>query len=67
MLGIVFVMMLVLLCGYKQAATTSQFFISYTIRTFGALVFATIMTTRQVVNHLIGVFVLHFLAMKEFV
>jgi len=46
------------------AATTSQFFISYTIRTFGALVFATIMTTRQVVNHLFGVFVLHFLAMK---
>ncbi|KAH9556252.1 hypothetical protein CY35_07G017200 [Sphagnum magellanicum] len=30
------------------AATTSQFFISYTIRTFGALIFATIMTTRQV-------------------
>ena len=34
--------------GSYQAATTSQFFISYTIRTFGALVFATIMTTRQV-------------------
>ena len=34
--------------GFYQAATTSQFFISYTIRTFGALVFATIMTTRQV-------------------
>ena len=31
-----------------QSATTSQFFISYTIKTFGALVFATIMTTRQV-------------------
>lgn len=31
-----------------QAATTSQFFISYTIRTFGALIFATLMTTRQV-------------------
>jgi hypothetical protein len=33
-----------------QVATASQFFISYTIRTFGALTFATIMTTRQV-NH----------------
>ncbi|KAL3695127.1 hypothetical protein R1sor_008778 [Riccia sorocarpa] len=32
------------------AATTSQFFISYTIRTFGALIFATIMTTRQLVS-----------------
>lgn len=32
-----------------QVATASQFFISYTIRTFGALTFATIMTTRQVV------------------
>lgn len=32
------------------AASTSQFFISYTIRTFGALVFATIMTTRQLVS-----------------
>lgn len=31
-----------------QVATISQFFISYTIRTFGALTFATIMTTRQV-------------------
>lgn len=31
-----------------QVATASQFFISYTIRTFGALAFATIMTTRQV-------------------
>ena len=31
-----------------QVATASQFFISYTIRTFGALIFATIMTTRQV-------------------
>ncbi|CAI7863063.1 unnamed protein product [Closterium sp. NIES-53] len=29
------------------AATISQFFISYTIKTFGALTFATIMTTRQ--------------------
>ncbi|KAL5986110.1 hypothetical protein ACLOJK_028100 [Asimina triloba] len=33
----------------STVATVSQFFISYTIRTFGALTFATIMTTRQVV------------------
>ncbi|KAK9186089.1 hypothetical protein WN943_026450 [Citrus x changshan-huyou] len=33
----------------STVATTSQFFISYTIRTFGALTFATIMTTRQVI------------------
>ncbi|GJW01532.1 UDP-galactose/UDP-glucose transporter 5B-like protein [Tanacetum coccineum] len=32
----------------STVATASQFFISYTIRTFGALTFATIMTTRQV-------------------
>lgn len=34
----------------SAAASTSQFFISHTIRTFGALVFATIMTTRQLVS-----------------
>lgn len=34
----------------SAAASTSQFFISYTIRTFGALIFATIMTTRQLVS-----------------
>ncbi|KAG5598715.1 hypothetical protein H5410_030085 [Solanum commersonii] len=33
----------------STVATASQFFISYTIRTFGALTFATIMTTRQVI------------------
>ncbi|CAI5460948.1 unnamed protein product [Closterium sp. Yama58-4] len=32
------------------AATISQFFISYTIKTFGALTFATIMTTRQLLS-----------------
>ncbi|CAN1150361.1 UDP-galactose/UDP-glucose transporter 5B [Linum perenne] len=32
----------------SAVATGSQFFISYTIRTFGALTFAAIMTTRQV-------------------
>ncbi|KAG8084559.1 hypothetical protein GUJ93_ZPchr0010g9848 [Zizania palustris] len=35
-------------------ATASQFFISYTIRTFGALIFATIMTTRQLVSILLS-------------
>ncbi|CAM6109173.1 unnamed protein product [Calypogeia fissa] len=36
------------------AATTSQFFISYTIRTFGALFFATLMTTRQLLSIIIS-------------
>lgn len=36
------------------AATVSQFFISYTIRTFGALVFAAIMTTRQLLSILLS-------------
>lgn len=36
------------------AATASQFFISYTIRTFGALAFATIMTTRQLLSILLS-------------
>ncbi|XP_021724376.1 UDP-galactose/UDP-glucose transporter 5-like isoform X2 [Chenopodium quinoa] len=35
-------------------ATASQFFISYTIRTFGALTFATIMTTRQLISILLS-------------
>ncbi|KAJ4978767.1 hypothetical protein NE237_009547 [Protea cynaroides] len=34
----------------STVATVSQFFISYIIRTFGALTFATIMTTRQLVS-----------------
>lgn len=34
----------------STVATASQFFISYTIRTFGALTFATIMTSRQLVS-----------------
>ncbi|XP_022732214.1 UDP-galactose/UDP-glucose transporter 5B [Durio zibethinus] len=34
----------------STVATASQFFISYTIRTFGALTFAAIMTTRQLVS-----------------
>nr|CAB3459998.1 unnamed protein product [Digitaria exilis] len=40
-------------CGL-YVATASQFFISYTIRTFGALTFATIMTTRQLVSILLS-------------
>ncbi|TVU18236.1 hypothetical protein EJB05_34324 [Eragrostis curvula] len=38
----------------SSVATASQFFISYTIRTFGALTFATIMTTRQLVSILLS-------------
>ncbi|EPS70730.1 hypothetical protein M569_04031, partial [Genlisea aurea] len=38
----------------STVATISQFFISYTIRNFGALVFATIMTTRQFVSILLS-------------
>ncbi|KAJ3676512.1 hypothetical protein LUZ60_003924 [Juncus effusus] len=38
----------------SSVATASQFFISYTIRTFGALTFATIMTTRQLVSILVS-------------
>ncbi|KAK8489257.1 hypothetical protein V6N13_009547 [Hibiscus sabdariffa] len=34
----------------STVSTISQFFISYTIRTFGALTFATVMTTRQLVS-----------------
>ncbi|KAL8129899.1 hypothetical protein V2J09_019054 [Rumex salicifolius] len=38
----------------STVATISQFFISYTIRTFGALTFATVMTTRQLVSILLS-------------
>ncbi|XP_075493967.1 UDP-galactose/UDP-glucose transporter 5B-like [Primulina tabacum] len=38
----------------STVATISQFFISYTIRNFGALTFATIMTTRQLVSILLS-------------
>lgn len=46
-------------CFYDVAilstvATASQFFISYTIRSFGALILATIMTTRQLVSILLS-------------
>ncbi|KAI3461513.1 hypothetical protein Pfo_018176 [Paulownia fortunei] len=38
----------------STVATVSQFFISYTIRNFGALAFATVMTTRQLVSILLS-------------
>ncbi|KAM7278888.1 hypothetical protein ACFE04_006022 [Oxalis oulophora] len=38
----------------STVATLSQFFISYTIRNFGALTFAAIMTTRQLVSILLS-------------
>ncbi|KAL2470439.1 UDP-galactose/UDP-glucose transporter 5B [Abeliophyllum distichum] len=38
----------------STVATISQFFISYTIRNFGALTFAAIMTTRQLVSILLS-------------
>lgn len=37
-----------------MAATTGALFISYTIKTFGALIFATIMTTRQFLSILLS-------------
>ncbi|KAJ0611161.1 putative UAA transporter [Helianthus annuus] len=49
-------------------ATASQFFISYTIRTFGALTFATIMTTRQLVSILLScVWFSHPLSVEQFI
>lgn len=38
----------------SAAATTGQLFISYTIRTYGALIFATVMTTRQFLSILLS-------------
>eukprot|EP00250_Pteridium_aquilinum_P006677 c16544_g1_i1 orf=240-1346(+) len=38
----------------SMVATASQFFISFTIRTFGALIFSTIMTTRQLASILLS-------------
>lgn len=38
----------------SMAATIGALFISYTIKTFGALVFATIMTTRQFLSILLS-------------
>ncbi len=36
------------------AATIGQLFISHTIRTYGALIFATVMTTRQFISILLS-------------
>ncbi|KAE8670466.1 UDP-galactose/UDP-glucose transporter 5B [Hibiscus syriacus] len=44
----------------STVATTSQFFISYTIRNFGALAFAAIMTTRQVESSFFFLLMLYF-------
>jgi hypothetical protein len=49
-----------------QVATASQFFISYTIRTFGALTFATIMTTRQVDMGILSVIFLAYIIFNLF-
>ncbi|XP_039136810.1 UDP-galactose/UDP-glucose transporter 5B-like [Dioscorea cayenensis subsp. rotundata] len=52
----------------STVATVSQFFISYTIRTFGALTFATIMTTRQLVSILLScVWFAHPLSLRQWV
>lgn len=52
----------------STVATTSQFFISYTIRTFGALTFATIMTTRQLVSIVLScVWFRHPLSWEQFI
>ncbi|KAJ0792080.1 putative UAA transporter [Helianthus annuus] len=52
----------------STVATASQFFISYTIRTFGALTFATIMTTRQLVSILLScVWFSHPLSVEQFI
>ncbi|KAK7272092.1 hypothetical protein RJT34_28485 [Clitoria ternatea] len=52
----------------STVATISQFFISYTIRTFGALTFATIMTTRQLVSIMLScVWFAHPLSMEQWI
>jgi solute carrier family 35 (adenosine 3'-phospho 5'-phosphosulfate transporter), member B2 len=40
----------------SMAATVAQLFISHTIKTFGALLFATVMTTRQFLSILLSCF-----------
>ena len=48
------------------AATVAQLFISYTIKTFGALLFATVMTTRQFLSILLSCFMfLHPLSLGQ--
>ncbi|XP_010245182.1 PREDICTED: UDP-galactose/UDP-glucose transporter 5B isoform X2 [Nelumbo nucifera] len=52
----------------STVATASQFYISYTIRTFGALTFATIMTTRQLVSIMLScVWFSHPLSWKQWI
>ncbi|KAI4304655.1 hypothetical protein MLD38_040134 [Melastoma candidum] len=52
----------------STVASVSQFFISYTIRTFGALTFATIMTTRQLVSILLScVWFVHPLSWEQWI
>eukprot|EP00262_Sarcandra_glabra_P005296 TRINITY_DN16711_c0_g2_i1.p1 TRINITY_DN16711_c0_g2~~TRINITY_DN16711_c0_g2_i1.p1 ORF type:complete len:339 (+),score=12.59 TRINITY_DN16711_c0_g2_i1:288-1304(+) len=52
----------------STVATASQFFISYTIRTFGALTFAIIMTTRQLVSIMLScVWFAHPLSWKQLI
>ncbi|KAM7522245.1 hypothetical protein LguiA_012147 [Lonicera macranthoides] len=52
----------------STVATASQFFISYTIRTFGALTFATIMTTRQLASIFLScVWFGHPLSLEQFI
>lgn len=48
------------------AATIAQLFISHTIKTFGALLFATVMTTRQFLSILLSCFLfLHPLSLGQ--
>lgn len=52
----------------SMVATAGQFFISYTIRTFGALTFATIMTTRQLISILLScIWFVHPLSWKQWI
>uniref|UniRef100_A0A7S3VIB7 Sugar phosphate transporter domain-containing protein n=1 Tax=Dunaliella tertiolecta TaxID=3047 RepID=A0A7S3VIB7_DUNTE len=52
----------------SAAASTGALFISYTIKTFGALIFATIMTTRQFLSILLSCFLfLHPLSLGQWV
>lgn len=52
----------------STVATASQFFISYTIRNFGALTFATIMTTRQLVSIMLScVWFVHPLSWEQWI
>lgn len=45
------------IASLSLAATIGQLFISYTIRCYGALLFATVMTTRQFLSILLSCFI----------